>query len=204
MGKFLIILLFISFNAFSCINEDEEPLSPIEVKNNQAVDLIKAGKSKQAVPILLAIEKLEPNRYQTATNLGTAYELIGNSTLARKWIARGIQLNPQSHNGTEWLHLAILDAKLKLQKEPNWLVTHSIFELQKIDNVKAIEDLEYQLSERTKFVKPKDDIVADMYYLLGVTYKKIDNVFYMGAFHKSIVYSDLRKNEISKLVNKSK
>jgi hypothetical protein len=52
-----------------------------------------------------------------AANLGTALELLGNKEEALHWIREGIRRNPQSHEGTEWLHAKILEAKIAAQKD---------------------------------------------------------------------------------------
>jgi len=103
-----------------------------------------------------------------------------------------------------------LEAKLNIEKQPDWLKTHSIIKLgANYGSEYKIEALQYQLTERTKFVKPKDDIVADMYYLLGVeTYNLAlknsaclrgmkDQV--VDAFNKSLLYGELRKKEIKEI-----
>jgi tetratricopeptide (TPR) repeat protein len=83
-----------------------------EHRSDLGVALVHLGKYRQAVGLLEDLEKQTPGRYQTAANLGTAYELAGDPENALKWIREGIRRNPKAHEGTEWLHAAILDAKL--------------------------------------------------------------------------------------------
>ncbi len=80
--------------------------------------LMRLSRAQEAVKFLEASEKKRPGRYQTAANLGTAYELTGNLVQARRWIKEGIARDPSSHEGTEWLHLRILDARLALTQDP--------------------------------------------------------------------------------------
>jgi lipoprotein NlpI len=88
--------------------------------------LIHQGNYSSAVRLFVAIEKLHPGRHETAANLGTALELMGRDTLARRWIRLGIQRNRHEHEGTEWLHLRILEAKIALRSNPKYLEGRSV------------------------------------------------------------------------------
>ncbi|WP_223787206.1 hypothetical protein [Marinicella meishanensis] len=144
---------------------------------NQAVDWIFQGESVKAIKLLQAIEQERPGRYETATNLGAAYELNGQLAEALHWIRRGIELNPEAHDGTEWLHYEILHAKDQVAANANWLQTHSVIDPATQDLDKTIKALQYQLAERSQLVKPPNDIVADLYYLLGLLQHRNDNAF---------------------------
>jgi tetratricopeptide (TPR) repeat protein len=154
-----------------------------KVKNDLAVALAHTGEAAEAVTLFEQIEAEKPGLYATAANLGTAYELIGNDEKALEWIRNGIKLNPAAHEGTEWLHVRILEAKLALQADPTWLDSHSILGAHKvvqpiefsatgnrgeklsIDQVKAA--LIYQLHERLQFVQPPDPVVGALLLDLG-------------------------------------
>ena len=139
------------------------------------------GHYQPALEIFQKIEKDYPGHYNTAANLGTTYELLGDLEQASKWIAEGIQRNPHSHNGTEWLHVAILDARIKLKDDPSYLTrTHIIpvpdgitwrssMEVQgkRLPVQGVIRALEYQLHERLFFVRTPDPVVADLLFSLG-------------------------------------
>lgn len=153
-------------------------------KNDLAVALAHAGQAAEAVTLLEGIEREKPGLYVTAANLGTAYELVGNNTRALDWIRQGIQRNPDSHQGSEWLHVRILEAKLALEKDPSWLGDHSILgfsghalpqsvdirgnrgEKLKLDGIK--DALIYQLHERVQFVGAPDAVVGSLLYDLGL------------------------------------
>lgn len=155
-----------------------------EDRNDYAVALMYLGRSKEAVPILEKLESEIPGRYETAANLGTAYELAGNNAKAKHWIEEGIRRNPDSHDGSEWLHVQILRTKLKLMDDPAWLQKHSVLNLDYralqsgATNITIegtphavhtlLRDLEYQLSERLKFVKGTDPVVASLLYDYGI------------------------------------
>lgn len=154
--------------------------------NDQAVALIHLGRAKEAIPLLETLEKERPGTYQTAVNLGTALELAGQDENALKWISEGIRRNPESHQGTEWLHLRILEAKLALAKNPDWLRSHSPLDgevhgptgnaaspewrAQGVAGTAGRElplkevrrAIEYQLTERLQFVKPPEPIVGEL------------------------------------------
>jgi len=134
-------------------------------RNDYAAALVFAGRYADAIAVLIAIERDYPEQYTTAANLGTAYELNGEVENAKVWIQKGIERNPNSHAGTEWLHLAILDAKLKLRQEPDWLKKHSVLEGQeKRTRAEKETALEYQLNERLNFIKENDPIMCDLFY----------------------------------------
>jgi hypothetical protein len=122
------------------------------------------------------VELDTPGLYQTAANLGTALELSGDLDGAHHWISEGIKRNKDAHNGTEWLHLRILEAKKQMQSDPDWLLHHTISGIQyssdlqwwgTLDTVQGqlraaqvASAISYQLEERMSLVKPKDTIVA--------------------------------------------
>lgn len=144
--------------------------------------LIYQQKYADAIHLFVAIESLHPGRHETAANLGTALELMGRDTLALRWIRLGIQRDRREHEGTEWLHARILEAKIALENDPTYLEGRSVagvsFDPVTIPAlptrypagndgapVKPHEldrALRYQLGERLQFVKPKDPIVANL------------------------------------------
>ena len=155
-----------------------------QVKNDLATSLAHTGQAAEAVTLLEQIEAEKPGLYVTAANLGTAYELTGNNEKALEWIpARGIARNARAHEGTEWLHVRILQAKLALKDDPKWLASNSILGArassdpadisavgnrgEKLfrDQVKAA--LIYQLHERLQFVPPPDAVVGSLLLDLG-------------------------------------
>ena len=179
--------------------------SEIENRNNSAVALLHLGKVIEAIKILERIEKEKPGLYYTATNLGTAYELNGENIKALKWIKEGITRNADAHNGSEWLHVKILEAKLALENDPNWLANNSVTGINRIPSeqllsggpvttgnlgqgidLKQVEAaLIYQLHERLEFIKPPEGVVANLLFdlsrLLAVT-RGIDHARIIGEF----------------------
>lgn len=155
--------------------------------NDYGVQLIFNGKFEEAKAVFVDIEKKHPGIYQTATNLGTIYEVLGKNDSALIWIKKGIKRNPDSHNGSEWIHVRILEAKLN--KNDNWkyLNNHSLLKLNfgttetpiykgKVDLRELAAQIETQLSERISFIPPKDPIIAQLLFDLGNTVAIIEEV----------------------------
>jgi hypothetical protein len=156
-------------------------------RSDYAAALIYLGRPNEAIAILEEVAPENPDEYIVAANLGTAYELSGDLEQALHWIRKGYELNPTSHWGSEWLHIKILEAKLELAADPDWLKTHSVLGLdfgndaaprlpeETIIDVTgttlAIEEIvsgvDYQLHERLKFVQSPDPIVGDLLFDLG-------------------------------------
>ena len=86
-----------------------------------AVNLLKVGKADSAVKILRPWVEKMPNEYNLNANLGTAYELTGNLDSALKYISKGYSLNKNSHFDSEWVHIKILEAKIKERARPGWI-----------------------------------------------------------------------------------
>lgn len=132
--------------------------------SDYAICLLQGGKKEEALKILAALFAKYPYEYQLASNLGTAYELNGQNDSALKYIKRGMILNPKEHYGSEWVHVKILEAKLKLAKDPDYLATHRVLgltEAQLKDSVVA-EQIELQLKERFPFCPAPDPIMAQL------------------------------------------
>jgi tetratricopeptide (TPR) repeat protein len=163
---------------------EARPSPDFRTRNDYAVALMHLGEAKLAIPILRAIENERAGSYINAANLGTAYELAGDDREALRWIREAIRRNAQAHDGTEWLHVRILEAKIALAAEPTWLANHSILGVDFGDRVvpktpaalprgnhgKAVrlDDLKYalwyQLDERYQFVRPPNVVVASLLF----------------------------------------
>jgi hypothetical protein len=154
------------------------PGAGFRARSDYAAVLIHRGEARKAVEILKAVEEEHPGEYIVAANLGTAYELSGDLVQAHRWIGEGIRRNPGAHEGTEWLHLRILEARQALAKDSAWLKSHSVLGLSfgagdvperpstLPQGAATLEDvmtaLTYQLHERLAFVPAPDPMVAGM------------------------------------------
>jgi len=147
-------------------------------RTDYAIGLIYLGDYAEAIAVLQSLEKERPSEYSTAANLGTAYELSGKNQLALQWIQEGMKRNPTSHQGSEWVHVELLRAKIAQEKDAKYFVTHSVLNLDlkamsagaktatiagKERGLEEIRDaVQYQLRERLKFVKSNDVVVASL------------------------------------------
>lgn len=146
----------------------------IENYSDYGATLIYLGDFLKAKEVYEEIERLKPNLYTTASNLGTIYELIGEPKLGLDWIKKSIELNPNSHKGSEWIHIKILEFKTNNSNDYSNSILGLDFGNDNIPNNQNKYDLEklkehiwYQLRERSNFVKPKNKIVGNIYFDLG-------------------------------------
>ena len=148
----------------------------IEDYSDYGVILVYLGDYKKALKVFQEIETLKPGLYATAANMGTTYELLGNNKLAYDWIKKGIEIDKDSHDGSEWLHLKILEIKINGNKLLNSqfligtefgesLIPKSELNDEKLNELK--NHIYFQLNERVSFIKPKDEIVALLLFELG-------------------------------------
>jgi hypothetical protein len=146
-------------------------------RSDYSAALMYLGRYRDAVQLLTQLEKEKPGEYFVAGNLGTAYELCGSNQAALFWINEEIKRNPDAHEGTEWLHAKILEAKISAGKDPGYFKKHSVLNLQpdKIGGNISVGDfsmepyeladaIEHQLAERMQFVKPPDAPVASLLF----------------------------------------
>jgi tetratricopeptide (TPR) repeat protein len=148
----------------------------LDYLSDKGLVLILLKQYKKAIKIYLQIEKLEPNRYSTASNIGTAYELIGDNKNALIWIKKSVVIDSKSHKKSEWIHVKILEAKIQGNNSVNTLfLLNTEFgndakpqtKLSKEKLIELSDALYFQLNERISFVKPKEKIVALLLFELG-------------------------------------
>lgn len=147
----------------------------VDYLNEKGLVYIISKDYQKAIDLYLEIEKKTPGLYATASNLGTAYELLGDNVNALKWIEKAIEINPNSHHHSEWIHVNIL--KIKLGQMPLSSTNLIGVDFGKEDrpvtklSPKALEELSeqlyFQLNERRSFVGPKDEIVAQLLFDYG-------------------------------------
>jgi tetratricopeptide (TPR) repeat protein len=167
------------------LNMQMEKDHSIMALSDYAVDLLKLGKVNEALDIFVELYSNSPNEYKLASNLGTAYELHGDVDSALKYICRGIELNPNDHDGSEWIHVKILETKKKIATNPKWLDTHSVLELsemQKRDST-VRNQLFIQLQERFPFVPGPDAMMASLFEDLGDISANTNSIEYAKVFY---------------------
>jgi tetratricopeptide (TPR) repeat protein len=204
----------------------------VKNKNSLAVYLVYLGKYQEAIALLNHIEKIKPGEYRTASNMGTAYELLGDNVEALQWIKEGIRRNTDSHFGSEWLHVRILEAKIAEKQGRPVPRRGSILELdfgqnlvpvvpkvlplgndgKQVSSFNLANSITYQLNERTNFVRPNEQIVAGLFFDLG------NLEFAAGSIEKAeVAYEfalrygypvekiiNLRRNEIARILASTK
>lgn len=180
------------------LEKDFETDQSARATNDLAVARILFGRVDEAIVLLKDLEQRHPGKAATAANLGTAFELTGNDQAALEWIREGMRRDPKEHQGTEWVHVRILEAKLALKADVNWLDTHSVMGLSFGDGPMPVEPaapvdhlgqvlalsraghaIAYQLLERTLLVKPKDRVVADLYMTSG-------DIFFLSSLKEAV------------------
>lgn len=146
----------------------------IELLSDYGVTLIYREQYSKSRNIYHQIEKTHPGLYTTASNLGTAYELMGKPDSAHYWIKKSMELNPESHKGSEWIHLKILEYQMAKNPDPEASILGLDFGTDVkpqppvgIDLLATIWHIRHQLKERLVFVKPPNTIVGNIYFDLG-------------------------------------
>lgn len=175
----------------------------VDYYSDKGLVLILLKRYDEAIKIYLEIERLFPNRYSTASNLGTTYELIGENELALKWIKKSLSIDKKSHDSSEWIHVKILEVKLKGETHIN---SQNLLGFD-FGNVNEVKDLglskkelnekavaiRYQLQERMSFIKPKDKIVSLLLLNLGTIYYVQKRYFEsLKVLESSFDYAELK------------
>lgn len=185
----------------------------LDYLSDKGLLLILLKQYDKAIKLYLEIEKIEPNRYSTASNIGTAYELCGRNEEALTWINKAIKINPASHNNSEWIHANILQAKIQgdslinssflIKTKFTWEKGDIGFEpatkLSKIELDSLADALYYQLNERVSFIKGKDKIISKlMFYLGDISYLRKN---YSDAFFIYSIARDYADEEFHKQID---
>ena len=163
---------------------DMEEEASFEKLSDYAVLLMKAGKIDLALSILQQISYHHPKAYKVAANLGTAYELKGELDSALFYIKKGMELNPNAHDGSEWVHIRVLETKKALQEDDNYLIKNSVLNLTE-DALKieaTADQLLIQVQERFPFTPNHDAIMANLFYDLGRCFVETKSLRYAKRF----------------------
>ncbi len=148
--------------------------------------LLKLGKTTEALTLLQNLQKAYPTEYKIAANLGTAYELVGQNDSALKYIKLDMALNPHDHEGSEWIHVKVLETKLKLKTDPNYLTQNSVLNLSSAqeNNSQTFDHLNLQVRERFPFTPNKDVIMASLMEDMGDLSANLISIEYAKAYYK--------------------
>ena len=157
-----------------------------QLLSDYAVLLMKAGEVELSRDLLISLYHSHPDEYQLAANLGTAYELCGEVDSALKYIEKGIELNPNAHEGSEWVHIRILKTKQELQLDSNYLEKNTVLQLSENDENDSLvlNQIFIQVHERFPFSPgPKDPIMASLLVDLGDCFANIMSIEYAKAIY---------------------
>ncbi len=107
-----------------------------------------------------------------------AYEVNGNIEKALEYIKKGMKLNPDSHNGSEWVHVKILETKLKLRDDENYLSNNTVLNLSKYDHLEPLirDQINIQVRERFPFSPKPNQIMASLLIDLGDCYSQTSSI----------------------------
>lgn len=163
------------------ISEEKSPF----LLSDYAVLLMKAGKVEESLRLLIALNRNHPKEYKIAANLGTAYELNGNLDSALYYINRGMELNANAHDGSEWVHVRILETKMALEKDSTLLHSRSVLQLSDFDkkDTEIRKQLEIQIRERFPFSPGPNAIMVSLFIDLGDCYAETFSFEYAKAFY---------------------
>lgn len=163
-------------NTLKRIDSIYNKTNDIDYLSDKGLIYILLGKYDDAILLYQNLEKTNPNRYSTASNLGTAYELKGDNINALKWIKKSVEIDPKSHHNSEWIHVKILETRINGMKN---ITSKSLINIDFGDNIipktdknkteleNLYNEIYYQVNERVTFIKPKDKIIAQLYFDLG-------------------------------------
>lgn len=136
---------------------------------------VRIGNKENAVKLLEALYRLNPEEYNVVANLGTAYEVTGQNKKALEFIRKAVAINPASHFGSEWIHIRILEQKVKEKPDytkiinlgadksfTKWLTGETYNK--EITPDSLMVQIAYQLHERIGFIPEPDPIVGQLIF----------------------------------------
>lgn len=162
---------------------------------------LRVGSKQHAVRLLERLYEKYPDEYNVVANLGTAYEVTGKNEQALTLLKKAVAINPASHHGSEWIHVNILEQKIKESPDytlildlgsgkdyPGWL-TGKMYHRQ-ITPDSLMVQLAYQLHERISFIARPDPVVGQ----LVLDFADLAAIAYSGEeakeFYEYAVYYD--------------
>lgn len=153
-----------------------ENTGDVKIYSDYGATLIYLRKYEEARDVYQEIEKKSPGLYATASNIGTLYELMGVLDSALLWIQRSIEINPNSHSNSEWIHIKILEYKISGDDKSSSIIGYNFgsnvppeipigVNLEELEKVRR--DIRYQLTERIPLVGTKDIVVGSLLFDYG-------------------------------------
>jgi tetratricopeptide (TPR) repeat protein len=172
--------------------------------SDYAVLLLKAGKHKLSLDLMQVLYHNHPDQYQLAANLGTAFEINGNLDSALFYIKRGMELNPDAHDGSEWVHIKVLEIKVEILKDSTYLQNRSVLGISEEakENVEIRNQILTQVVERFPFTPGPDAIMASILMDLADCYKNTESMEFASVIYKlANSYYGANKEFVSQKIN---
>lgn len=150
--------------------------------------LLMGGRFSDGLNIFRALVAKHGELYEIMANTAVAYELNGNIDSAIYWEKKALDIKPDAHYDSEWIHLKILEAKQKLATDSNWCLHNNVAGI--VAKMKArpttahrdgvdiqlddfFQKFLYQLSERIPFTYGVDPALGKLLYELGEAYRAV-------------------------------
>lgn len=178
--------------------------------SNASVNYMKLGRVQEAIEILEPLQKKHPKQYNLIANLGTAYELSGQLDSALKYISLGFKINPKSHRKSEWIHIKILEAKIKEKKQPNWLDYNPVLSKKllksKIHNGffrKLDDQIITQIRTRVPFTPAPNKVIKNILVSMGQLHQSegaYESAFLYFAYAYQFEGNNYRKQSITRQI----
>ncbi|HTU68425.1 MAG TPA: hypothetical protein VMF52_20965 [Steroidobacteraceae bacterium] len=166
--------------------ESEAQKKQVQAALEKSDQWLAAGKFDEAIALLEDTDRKVAGDSLVAASLGTAFELKGDLERALEWVRESAKRDASQHKGSEWLHGRILEAKLAVRENPRWLDRNRVLELDfgtgdvptapeilPIENGRIkgaqqlIDQVRYQIAERSKFEAPPNPFIGDLHASVG-------------------------------------
>ncbi|MDH4472294.1 MAG: hypothetical protein QE487_06780 [Fluviicola sp.] len=158
----------------------------LQTLTDYTLRLIRAGKLKEGLEIFKRLSAKFPKEHVFHAYLGMAYELNGDNKNALIHAKKALELDRFTHQESQWISIKILEAKIALEKDPDYLKNHSVLSLtmEQKKAEKVAGQLFLQVKERFPFYKGPDPIMAQLLCDLGDCYSESKSFEYGVAFYE--------------------
>ena len=188
------------------------PLKSLEkdkALSNKALALMKLGKVSKAKDILVSLVVRNPKEYSMTANLGTAYELSDELDSALKYISKGLDINPKSHYGSEWIHVELLKAKIKRKRSKYYIIKNPIISDELLESKrdtsrrywrrsKVLNHIYWQVRTRAPFTPAPNEVIWNLLLTAGEFAQKHDtyeNALLAFAYSRKYAYNYEQKRK---------
>lgn len=128
--------------------------------SNYCASLIKLGRFKETIPLLEKLLVNYPEEYEINANLAVALELDGQLETALTYLKKSVSIRPDAHDQSEWFHINVLEAAIKLKQQQFNLQTDKVLTIPTGHNMIIANQLAYQLQERIPLTRPANALLS--------------------------------------------